>query len=144
MNGMTLDKGEEALQKREGESLAALAAVVRRLRGEGGCPWDRAQTHGSLRRYLIEESYEVVEAIDEGSSAALREELGDLLLQILFHAEIERENGTFDFSHVADDEREKMFRRHPHVFGEATAADVLVTWEDTKNAEKGRQTLSNG
>ena len=132
---------DDMLLKKEAASLAALSAVVRRLRGEGGCPWDRAQTHATLRRYLIEETYEVVEAIDKEDPTALREELGDLLLQILFHADMERERGRFDLADVADEEREKMIRRHPHVFGEERAETVLASWEENKDREKGRATL---
>ena len=124
------------------ESFSKLLAVVRRLRGENGCPWDRVQTHESLRRYLIEETYEVVEAIDAGDSVALREELGDLLLQILFHADIEERAGHFDVGDVAADECDKMIARHPHVFGDAAAEDVLSAWEANKSKEKARDTLS--
>ena len=127
---------------KENDAISELLAVVRRLRGENGCPWDRVQTHQSLRRYLIEEAYEVVEAIDAEDSIALREELGDLLLQILFHADIEEKAGSFDIGDVAADERDKMISRHPHVFGDAAADEVLGAWEASKSKEKARDTLS--
>lgn len=128
---------------KENDALYDLLAVVRRLRSENGCPWDRVQTHESLRRYLIEETYEVIEAIDTSDSAALREELGDLLLQILFHADIEGQVGHFDIFDVAADERDKMIARHPHVFGDANADEVLAAWEFNKSKEKARDTLSS-
>ena len=128
---------------KENIAILSLLDTVRRLRGEGGCPWDRAQTHESLRRYLIEETYEVIEAIDLGDASAMREELGDLLLQILFHAEIEREKGGFSFADVAQDENEKMIRRHPHVFSDASAAETLSSWESNKSKEKARLTLAD-
>ena len=126
---------------KENNAFLALLAVVHRLRAENGCPWDRAQTHESLRRYLIEETYEVIEAIDACDTAALREELGDLLLQILFHADIESEAGHFDIGDVAADEHDKMIARHPHVFGNAKAEEVLAAWESNKSEEKARDTL---
>ena len=121
---------------------AALLAVVRRLRAEDGCPWDRAQTHASLSRYLIEETYEVIDAIERENPTDLREELGDLLLQVLFHAELESEVGHFDMEDVAADECDKMIRRHPHVFGTASAEETLASWETSKNREKQRNTLA--
>ena len=129
--------------RKENLAISELVATVRRLLGEGGCPWDRAQTHETLRRYLIEETYEVAEAIDLGDTEALREELGDLLLQILFHSEIERARGSFDLADVASDENAKMIRRHPHVFGDASAEETLASWEDAKSLEKARRSLSD-
>lgn len=126
---------------KENTAFFELLTVVRRLRDENGCPWDRVQTHQTLRRYLIEEAYEVLEAIDREDTAALREELGDLLLQILFHADIEEKEGHFDIGDVAADERDKMIARHPHVFGDAEAEAVLGAWESNKNKEKARNTL---
>jgi MazG family protein len=117
-----------------------LIDVVAKLRGPGGCPWDREQTHASLRSGLLEEAYEVVEAINNADDANLREELGDLLLQSVFHAQIAAEEGRFDFDHVAREIVEKLIRRHPHVFGEDRCADsaaVLQRWEEIKRAEKG-------
>ena len=127
------------------ESLRALNEVVERLRAPGGCPWDREQTHRSLRPYLLEETYEVLEAIDNLDAATLREELGDLLLQVLMHSAIamEEEDG-FDIGDVADDVRAKMIHRHPHVFGDVAVdgpAGVVVNWEKLKKAEK-RERLS--
>lgn len=135
----------DALQTecKENHAFSSLLATVRRLRGEGGCPWDRAQTHETLRRYLIEETYEVIEAIDNRDPEGLREELGDLLLQVLFHAEIESEQGNFDIGDVAADENRKMVQRHPHVFSDASADEVLASWEASKSREKARLTLGD-
>ncbi len=120
-------------------SLRALYEVVERLRAPGGCPWDREQTHASLRPYLLEETYEVLEAID-GGGATLREELGDVLLQVLMHSAIAAEaDGGFDIGDVADTTRAKMIHRHPHVFAGTTvdgAAEVVVNWERLKRTEK--------
>lgn len=116
-----------------------LGAIVARLRAPGGCPWDREQTHSSLRPLLIEECHEVIEAIDLGDDANLREELGDLLLHVVMHSEMGRERGAFDLAQVADGICEKMVRRHPHVFGDAEASDsaaVLKQWEEIKRLEK--------
>ena len=117
-----------------------LVAIVARLRAPNGCPWDREQTHASLRGGLLEEAYEVVEAIDNADDENLREELGDLLLQSVFHAQIAAEEGRFNFDDVARGIAEKLVRRHPHVFGEDQCADsaaVLVRWDEIKRAEKG-------
>jgi MazG family protein len=127
------------------DSLRALNEVVERLRAPGGCPWDREQTHSSLRPYLLEESYELLEAIDAGGAATLREELGDVLLQVLMHCAIaaEDEDG-FDIGDVAEVTRAKMIHRHPHVFGGTAvdgAAEVVVNWERLKRVEK-RERLS--
>ena len=116
-----------------------LVAVMERLRGEGGCPWDREQTRESLKPYVVEEAYEVLEAIDEGDAAKLREELGDLLLQVVFQAQVAREAGEFTIGQVAQAIVEKLVRRHPHVFGDASAAsaqEVLHRWEAIKRAER--------
>ena len=112
--------------------------LVEILRGEGGCPWDRAQTHATLRRFLLEESSELCEAIDEDDPDHLREELGDVWLQILLHADIEREAGRFDLDDVADTACRKMIRRHPHVFG----GDTSASWEDIKREEKHQETTA--
>lgn len=112
---------------------------MERLRGEEGCPWDRKQTHTSLRPYLLEETYEVLEAIDEGSAAALREELGDLLLQVVFHAQIARENNRFSLAEVIAGINEKLIRRHPHVFAGVKVdgvSGVLKKWDQIKAEEK--------
>ena len=129
------------------ERLAALIAVVHRLRVPGGCPWDREQTHASLRSTLLEEAYEVLEAIDQGSMPALREELGDVLLQVLMQAEIGQESGEFSLGDVADGVREKLIRRHPHVFGDVQvsgADEVVRNWEALKAAEYGRESALDG
>ena len=117
-----------------------LVEIVAKLRSPQGCPWDREQTHDSLRPGLLEEAYETLEAINEGDDAHLREELGDLLLQAVFHAQIAKERGAFDIDGVAGSINEKLIRRHPHVFAEAEAADsreVLRQWEQIKREEKG-------
>ncbi|MBV8194466.1 MAG: MazG family protein, partial [Candidatus Dormibacteraeota bacterium] len=134
---------EEAL-----ESLKKLNEVVERLRAPGGCPWDREQTHRTLRPYLLEETYELLDAIEGRDGATLREELGDVLLQVLMHAAIAQENEDgdgFDIGGIAEVTRAKMVHRHPHVFGDVdvqSAADVVVNWEKLKRAEKGRQRIS--
>jgi MazG family protein len=125
--------------KRIGDLFEDLVAVQARLRAPGGCPWDREQTHETLRTYLIEESYEVLDAIEKGSSQDLAEELGDLLLQVLFHADMARETGAFDISHVITGIHDKMVRRHPHVFGNVkaeTSREVLKNWAQLKAKEK--------
>lgn len=116
-----------------------LVAIMARLRGPGGCPWDAEQTHQSLKRYLIEESYEVVEAIDNNDSVHLKEELGDLLLQPIFHAAIAVERREFDIYDVIAGICEKLIRRHPHVFGDMEIRDSksqVENWEKIKKAEK--------
>ncbi len=119
--------------------LDQLSEIVANLRGPGGCPWDREQTHGSLRGALLEEAYEVVAAIDAADDTNLREELGDLLLQVVFHAQLGSENGRFTFEDVARGIVEKLVRRHPHVFAAESVADsaaVLVRWDEIKRGEK--------
>lgn len=122
-------------------ALDRLRAVVHCLRAPGGCPWDREQTHASLVPHLIEEAYEVAEAIRTGQPDLIKDELGDLLLQPVLHAEIASETGVFDLDAVAANLTEKLIRRHPHVFGEAEAANaeaVLVHWDAIKQKEKGQ------
>ncbi len=122
-----------------GEWFEKLAAVQARLRAPDGCPWDREQTHGSLRTYLIEEAYEVLEALESGDDAKFSEEMGDLLLQIVFHSQIAKEEGRFEVSDVIREVHDKMVRRHPHVFGEKRAkdsAEVLKKWEQIKKEER--------
>lgn len=124
------------------DGLTRLRHVVHRLRAPGGCPWDREQTHESLIPHVIEEAYEVAEAIRGGDPALICEELGDLLLQPVLHAEIASETGAFDLDRMAHELTEKLIRRHPHVFGETTAAtsDVVLTqWDAIKRVEKGTQ-----
>ena len=116
-----------------------LVSLFARLRAPGGCPWDRAQSHKTLKPYLIEEAYEVVEAIEEDDPAKLTEELGDLLGQIIFHSQIADERERFDIQDVISGQLEKMTRRHPHIFGQAqarNAAEVLLNWEEIKYREK--------
>lgn len=116
--------------------------IMETLRGEGGCPWDRKQTRESLKPYLIEEAYEVLETIEAQDDPKLKEELGDVLLQILFHAQIGRERNTFTIEDVLQTLAEKLIRRHPHVFGEVTvngAEEVVHRWEEIKRQEKADQ-----
>ncbi len=130
--------------------LVRAVEVMDRLRSPGGCPWDAAQTHGSLARYLLEETYELLEAIDTGDPALLREELGDVLLQVLFHARLAEElpaDQKFSIEDVAGDLVAKLIRRHPHVFGDGEVADpaaVNERWEAAKAAEKGRTSAVDG
>jgi MazG family protein len=133
--------------KRIGKLFEGLVAVQARLRAPGGCPWDREQTHLTLRTYLIEEAYEVLDAIEKGNAQDLAEELGDLLLQVLFHADMAREAGAFDISHVITGIHDKMVRRHPHVFGNVkadTPGEVLKNWAKIKAKEKQSSALAAG
>lgn len=119
---------------------ARLRAIMHRLRAPGGCPWDAEQTHESLLPNLVEETYETVDAIKRGDWEHLREELGDLLLQVVFHSELAEEAGRYSFDDVAREVSDKLVRRHPHVFGESSAADtesVLSQWDAIKRQEKG-------
>jgi MazG family protein len=138
-------KGEAAEQKQltPGEWFERLVAVQARLRAPNGCPWDREQTHQSLRTYLIEEAYEVLEAMEGGDDAKFAEEMGDLLLQIVFHSQIATEEGRFTVAEVIREIHDKMIRRHPHVFGETRAkdsAEVLRNWEQIKAEERRAST----
>ena len=122
------------------ENLIRLKEIVARLRAPDGCPWDREQTHSTLRASLIEECHEVIDAIERSDDANLREELGDLLLQVVMHAQLADERGAFTLEEIATTVSEKMVRRHPHVFGDKLAADsdaVLKQWEKIKREEKG-------
>ena len=117
-----------------------LVDIMAKLRSTAGCPWDREQTHQTLRPYLIEEAYEVLDALDHGEDGDFRDELGDLLLQVVFHAQIAAEEKRFDIHDVARAINEKLVRRHPHVFGDMradTADEVLTNWEKIKREEKG-------
>jgi len=123
-----------------------LSKLVEKLRSDGGCPWDREQTRETLKPMLIEEAYEVLDALDGKDPDDLKDELGDLLFQVVFHARIAEELGEFDLAAVIDRSYDKMVRRHPHVFGNAdlkTAGDVLQNWEDIKAAEKGIPSTSS-
>src|SRR5215475_4917942 len=122
-----------------GEWFERLVALQARLRAPDGCPWDVEQTHLSLRTYLIEEAYEVLEALESDDDAKFAEELGDLLLQVVFHAQIAAEQGRFGAADVVREIHQKMVRRHPHVFGETSArnaAEVLKNWEQIKADER--------
>jgi len=122
------------------DSIAELQKIVARLRAPGGCPWDREQTHASLKNDLIEEAYEVIEAIDNKDDAHLMEELGDFLLQVVMHCQIAKEGNRFDLDKVAAVVSEKLVRRHPHVFGDVKADDsetVWKNWDQIKREEKG-------
>jgi XTP/dITP diphosphohydrolase len=132
------------------QPLLRAVEVMDRLRSPGGCPWDAAQTHESLARYLLEETYETLEAIEAGDPALLREELGDLLLQVLFHARLAQElppAQRFSIEDVAGDLVDKLVRRHPHVFADGSAAsadEVAQSWEQLKAREKKRESLTDG
>ncbi len=119
-----------------------LVDIVARLRAPGGCPWDREQSHESLKRHLLEECYEALEAIDQGSPSQLAEELGDILVQVAFHADIGRETGEFTLADVLSAINGKLVRRHPHVFGDTSVADareVELNWEQLKARERAQQ-----
>jgi MazG family protein len=129
----------------DGKQLARLRALMHRLRAPGGCPWDAEQTHQSLVPNLIEEAYETVDAIQRGDFPHLQEELGDLLLQVVFHCELAAEAGHFTLDDVARGISDKLVHRHPHVFAQskvATAAGVLQQWDEIKRADKGHQAES--
>jgi len=123
-------------------SFVGLVEIMARLRGEGGCPWDREQTPETIKPYLIEETYEVLEAIDEQDPEKLKEELGDLMLQVVFHARMAEETGAFAIGDVLAAINDKLVRRHPHVFGDRkaeTAQEVLFNWEQIKQTERRRE-----
>jgi len=129
--------------------LLRLLEVMDRLRSPGGCPWDAEQTHQSLIKYLLEESYEFADSVDDDDRAAMREELGDILLQVYFHSRIAQEHPTDPFSieEVAEGIADKLIRRHPHVFGNEaveSSADVLANWEKLKATEKNRNSATDG
>jgi tetrapyrrole methylase family protein/MazG family protein len=129
-----------------GERLLDLIRVQARLRGPGGCPWDAEQTHATLARHLLEETHELLHAIDAGDADAIREELGDLLLQVTFHAQIAADAGAWDIDDVAQGLVEKLVHRHPHVFGDVRvsgADEVLANWEKLKAEEKGERPVED-
>ena len=133
-------------QIKERYNVQDLERVMELLRAPGGCPWDREQTHQSIRRNMLEEAYEVVEAIDEEDPVHLQEELGDVLLQVVFHACMAQEKGWFNLEDVANGVVQKLVFRHPHVFGTGEADDTakaLNTWDDQKKAEKGQKTAGD-
>src|SRR2546423_14494693 len=132
-------KKAKSKQLTPGQWFEKLVAVQARLRAPNGCPWDREQTHQSLGTYLIEEAYEVLEALESSNDAKLAEEMGDLLLQIVFHSQIAREEGRFTVAEVIREVHDKMIRRHPHVFGKVQAknsVEVLRNWEQIKAEER--------
>ncbi len=137
-------KSIETLTKEASHDFESLVSLLAILRSDEGCPWDRVQTHESIRKCLIEETYEVVDAIDKSDAASLREELGDLLFQVLFHSQIENEKGTFDVNDVINDVCNKMIFRHPHVFAdkEAELKEVPQNWEELKKKEKKYKSIS--
>jgi tetrapyrrole methylase family protein/MazG family protein len=123
-----------------------LLEIIRQLRSEDGCPWDKAQTHQSIRRGLLEEAYEAAEAIDNDDPMLLKEELGDVLMQVVFHADIESDAGRFTIDDVCDGVVKKLLFRHPHVFGsqrEDSPESVLVSWDKLKRQEKGQKTVAD-
>ena len=138
-------KKQEILQKKA-YTADDLVTIVGILRAPGGCPWDIEQTHQSIRNDFIEETYEVIEAIDNADPALLREELGDVLLQVAMHAEMEAEEGRCTFDDIANDVCVKMITRHPHVFGDVkaeTSSEVLANWEVIKSEEKKRESVTD-
>jgi len=127
------------LSKRETRSYEELRAVVARLRAPDGCPWDREQTHASLRPYVIEEAYEVLAVLDSGKTDGLPEELGDLLLQVVLHSQLAEEAGEFEMADVLEGLAQKLIRRHPHVFGDVqleTSGQVVTQWDEIKKRER--------
>ena len=125
--------------KSSAEAITNLLAVMARLRAPGGCPWDREQNHRTLRFHAVEEAYELMDAIEAGDDQEMAEELGDMLLQVVFHCQLAGERGAFDFQQVARRITEKLIRRHPHVFGETkvkNVEEVWANWEKIKAAEK--------
>ena len=143
---MTIEEKIQYLKTREAYDFEDLVLLVEVLRSEKGCPWDREQTHKSIRKDFIEETYEVIEAIDTDNPILLREELGDVLLQVVFHARIGEEEGAFSVSDVTNDICVKLIHRHPHVFGDVvaeTSEKVLSNWEVIKSAEKERRTVTD-
>ena len=131
---------------KEKYDLADFIRIIDVLRSPGGCPWDIKQTHESLKRNAVEEAWEVCDAIDEGSVDHLREELGDLLMQVIFHASIEKEKGGFDLDDVSDEAVKKLVHRHPHVFADTkadTPEEVLANWDAIKRADRGQQSVAS-
>lgn len=133
-------------ERKEHYDINDFRKIIELLRSPGGCPWDREQDHKSIRRNMLEEACEVCEAIDEESVPHLREELGDVLMQVLFHARIEEELGHFDINDVADEACKKLVHRHPHVFGDVsaeTSEKVLDNWDAIKRADRAQSTMSS-
>lgn len=135
-------KNQRTSAAKKKKSFYRLVDLYARLRAPGGCPWDRAQSHATLKPYLIEEAYEVVEAIEEGNYDKMMEELGDLLGQVIFHSQLAKERGRFDIDRAIEHHQQKMERRHPHIFGQAkvdSVRQVLENWEQIKRREKDRR-----
>ncbi|SDA18570.1 tetrapyrrole methylase family protein / MazG family protein [Ruminococcus sp. YE71] len=146
MTDSEFEQRAAALLAKTEYGLTDLAEIVTLLRSERGCPWDKVQTHETIRRDFLEETYEVLEAIDCASPEMLREELGDVLLQVFFHTDIERERGTFTLDDVADEVCKKLILRHPHVFGDVkadTVDKVLSNWDAIKKDEKQQETFAD-
>ncbi len=134
------------MKKKEKYSFSDFKDIMETLTDENGCPWDKIQTHETLKRYLIEECYEVIDAIEKNDKTNLREELGDVLLQVFFHSVIAEKNGEFSLNDVVNGICEKMISRHPHIFSDAqaeTSDDVLLNWEEIKKKEKGYRTKTD-
>lgn len=143
---MTISEKKQMMLAKDKYTFDDLVTIVEILRSKEGCPWDMEQTHKSIRRDFIEETYEVIEAIDTDNKVLLREELGDVLLQVTFHAQIETEEGRFTIDDVANDICEKLIHRHPHVFADVyadTSEKVLENWEKIKSEEKERKTVTD-
>jgi len=143
----TVSENTRDTEEKAARAFARLTGIIERLRSPGGCPWDREQTHESLKPFVVEETYEVVDAIDDGRPEPLREELGDLLLQIMLHSRIAQEEGEYDIADVVDGLSAKLVTRHPHVFGEVEvdgSDEVLVNWEIIKKKEKAGRGLFEG
>jgi len=147
-NSIILYYNSGNIMENKADNFQKLLCIMETLRAENGCPWDREQTRESLTPYLVEETYEVLEAIEENSPRKIKEELGDLLFQIVFHCQLAKERGEFSMEDVIDAISEKMTRRHPHVFGDAkfeTSEKVLKQWEDRKKEEgKNRESILEG
>lgn len=146
---MTEQEKKDYVNRPEGQrfTLEEFKKIIAKLRAEDGCPWDRVQTHESLKDCMLEEAYETVDAINHNDKENLKEELGDMLLQIYLHAQISSEAGEFELEDVVDGIARKMLGRHPHVFGQAaaeTAEEVLVNWDAIKKKEKGQKSVSEG
>lgn len=140
-----MNREAEGISSKEKYDIDDLITIMRLLRSPDGCPWDREQSHLSIRNDFIEETYEAIEAIDKGDTALLREELGDVLLQVIFHSAIEEEGGGFCFGDVVNDICAKLVLRHPHVFGNVdadTSEKVLKNWDAIKQKSKGQTTVS--
>lgn len=135
------------MKKKIGKKFEKLVEIMAKLRAPKGCPWDREQTHESISPYLLEETYETLDALDKGNAKEMKEELGDLLLQVVFHAQIAADEKTTDISEIIDGICNKLIFRHPHVFGESkvkNSGDVLKNWEKLKKKEGNKKTLFSG